>query len=97
MPYITGYVESDIDDEKAKQVGTALAKLHEIPVPDYLPDKHFYVEITYPKATVINKIDIELSADDLKKIDTLGEDEFISYVLGHDAMIIIRKEIGVIR
>ena len=34
---------------KAKQVGTALAKLHEIPVPDYLPDKHSYVEITYPK------------------------------------------------
>ena len=48
-PYITGYVESDIDDEKAKQVGTALAKLHEIPVPDYLPEKHYYVEITYPK------------------------------------------------
>jgi len=49
-PYITtGYVEADIDDEKAKQVGTALAKLHEIPVPDYLPEKHFYEEITYPK------------------------------------------------
>ena len=48
-PYITGYVEADIDDEKAKQVGTALAKLHEIPAPDYLPEKHFYVEITYPK------------------------------------------------
>ena len=48
-PFITGYVEADIDDEKAKQVGTALGKLHEIPVPDYLPDKHSYVEITYPK------------------------------------------------
>jgi homoserine kinase type II len=47
-PFITGYVEADIDDEKAKQVGTALGKLHEIPVPDYLPDKHSYVEITYP-------------------------------------------------
>lgn len=48
-PYITGHVETEIDDEKAKQVGTALAKLHGIPVPDYLPDKHTYVEITYPK------------------------------------------------
>lgn len=48
-PYITGYVEADIDDEKAKQVGTALAKLHEIPAPDYLPEKHFYEEITYPE------------------------------------------------
>ena len=48
-PYITGYIEAEIDDEKAKQVGTALAKLHEIPVPEYLPDKHSYVEITYPK------------------------------------------------
>ena len=48
-PFITGCVEADIDDEKAKQVGTALGKLHEIPVPDYLPDKHSYVEVTYPK------------------------------------------------
>ena len=48
-PYITGYVEAEIDDEKAKQVGLAMAKLHEIPVPNYLPDKHSYVEITYPK------------------------------------------------
>jgi homoserine kinase type II len=48
-PYITGHVESEIDGNKAKQVGRALAKLHEIPVPDYLPDKHSYVEITYPK------------------------------------------------
>ena len=29
-------------------MGKALGKLHEIPVPDYLPDKHSYVEITYP-------------------------------------------------
>jgi len=47
-PYIAGYVDAEIDDEKAKQVGRELAKLHEISVPDYLPDKHPYVEITYP-------------------------------------------------
>ena len=48
-PFITGCVEADIDDEKAKQVGTALGKLHEIPVPDYLSEKHPYMEKTYPK------------------------------------------------
>ena len=48
-PYITGSIEIDIDDKKAKQVGIALAKLHEIQVPDYLPGKHTYVEIFYPK------------------------------------------------
>ncbi|KAA3662374.1 MAG: homoserine kinase [Chloroflexi bacterium] len=47
-PYITGQVIMDLDEEKVFQVGTALAKLHEIPVPDYLPDKHMYVENTYP-------------------------------------------------
>lgn len=48
-PFITGNVKKEIDEEKAKQVGVALAKLHQIPVPDYLPDKHSYVDITYPK------------------------------------------------
>lgn len=47
--YITGCVDAEIDDEKAKQVGLALAKLHEVPVPGYLPDKHPYVETTYPR------------------------------------------------
>jgi homoserine kinase type II len=46
-PYITGYVEADIDDEKAKQVGTAIAKLHEIPAPDYLPENKTWVEQRY--------------------------------------------------
>ena len=48
-PYIPGYVKDEIDDEQVKQVGVALAKLHEIPVPDYLQDKHPYVGTTYPK------------------------------------------------
>jgi len=47
-PFLTGCVEAVINDEKAKQVGTALGKLHEIPVPDYLPDKHSHVDVTYP-------------------------------------------------
>jgi hypothetical protein len=44
-PYIAGHVEAEIDNEKAKQVGSAVAKLHEIPAPDFLPDEHSYVEI----------------------------------------------------
>lgn len=48
-PYITGQVEPALDDGKVKQVGAALAKLHEIPAPDYLPEKHPYAEKTYPK------------------------------------------------
>lgn len=47
-PYISGYVDADMDDEKTKQVGAAMAKLHELPPPDYLPDSHSYTEITYP-------------------------------------------------
>ena len=48
-PYITGQLEPALDGGKVKQVGTALAKLHKIPAPDYLPDKHTYAEKTYPK------------------------------------------------
>jgi homoserine kinase type II len=48
-PYITGRIEAELDDGNVKQLGTALARLHEIPVPDYLPEKHPYLEKTYPK------------------------------------------------
>jgi len=48
-PYVPGSVESEINSNMVKQVGAAIAKLHEIPAPDYLPDKHSYVEVTYPK------------------------------------------------
>ncbi|NHZ71945.1 MAG: phosphotransferase, partial [Aquificales bacterium] len=47
-PYITGQVIKDIDDDQLSQLGAALASLHEIPAPDYLPDKHMYVTETYP-------------------------------------------------
>lgn len=48
-PYISGEVETEIDEDKAKQVGLAMAKMHEISPPDYLLEKHSYVELTYPK------------------------------------------------
>jgi homoserine kinase type II len=47
--YIPGQVLEDLEEGQVNQVGTALAKLNEIPALDYLPDKHSYVEITYPK------------------------------------------------
>lgn len=49
--FITGHVIKDLDEGKASQVGAALARLHEIPAPDYLPDKLTYVVKTYPEVT----------------------------------------------
>ncbi|MBC8506218.1 MAG: homoserine kinase [Chloroflexi bacterium] len=48
-PYITGQVIKDPDANLLSQAGTAMARLHEIPIPDFLPDKHTYLTITYPK------------------------------------------------
>jgi len=56
--YITGHVEKNLDAGKLSQVGAALARLHEIPAPDYLPDKHSYVTKTYPEV-MEQDIDLE--------------------------------------
>ena len=48
-PYIHGQVVIDLDYGKVHQVGAALARLHEIPAPKYLPNQHTYVVTTYPK------------------------------------------------
>ena len=47
--YIPGKVLEDLNEGQVAQIGTALAKLHEIPAPNYLPDKHAYLEETYPQ------------------------------------------------
>ncbi len=47
-PYLTGQVIKDLDEHKVRQVGAALARLHEIPAPDYLPDRNAYLVETYP-------------------------------------------------
>jgi homoserine kinase type II len=57
-PFITGHVVKDLDEGKVSQVGAALARLHEIPAPDYLPDKHTYVVKTYPEV-MEQEIDLE--------------------------------------
>jgi len=53
-PYITGRVETENDAGQVKQVGTALARLHAIPAPDYLSDQHTYVEKIYPQVMALD-------------------------------------------
>jgi homoserine kinase type II len=48
-PYIRGQVLKDLNEGQVYQAGTALAELHEIPAPQYLPAQHVYVEKFYPK------------------------------------------------
>ncbi len=40
--YIPGQVCKDLDETMLSQVGTAMARLHQVPAPDFLPDKHPY-------------------------------------------------------
>jgi len=40
--YIPGQVMDVLDEDMIKQVGTAMAELHQIPYPDYLQDRHAY-------------------------------------------------------
>jgi len=48
-PFITGQVVDDIDEDQANQLGRALARLHEIPVLDDLPEQHGYMVKGYPQ------------------------------------------------
>ena len=52
-PYIAGQVVKKLNEDMLSQVGLAMAGLHEIPNPDYLPDQHAYGLETFP--FVINK------------------------------------------
>ncbi|MCH8275266.1 MAG: homoserine kinase [Armatimonadetes bacterium] len=40
--YIVGHVFKDLDKTMVSQVGVAMARLHQVPAPDFLPDKHPY-------------------------------------------------------
>jgi homoserine kinase type II len=46
-PFVSGNVVKDLERDKIKQVGTALGKLHDIPAPEYLPEKHPYLTRFY--------------------------------------------------
>ncbi len=40
--YIDGHVCESLDDVMLSQVGAKMARLHQVPAPDFLPDKHSY-------------------------------------------------------
>jgi len=51
--YIAGQVIIDLDENMVGQVGAAIARLHKIPNPDYLPDQLAYGLQTFP--TIMRK------------------------------------------
>lgn len=59
--YIDGRVTKDLDVKMVSQVGAALARLHEIPAPDYLPDEHSYGLQSFSQVTS-RGIDLEYEA-----------------------------------
>jgi homoserine kinase type II len=48
-PYIVGQVVENMDENMVSQVGAAMASLHEIPNPHYLPGQHAYGLETFPR------------------------------------------------
>ena len=48
-PYIAGQVIKNLDGKMISQIGVAMANLHEIPHPDYLPKHHPYGLETFPR------------------------------------------------
>jgi len=51
--YIPGQVVENLGENMLLQIGTAIAKLHKIPVPDFLPVQHAYGLETFPR--LLNK------------------------------------------
>ena len=49
-PFIAGQVVKDLDEDMIAQVGAAMARLHQLPIPDYLPDRHAYGIETFHQA-----------------------------------------------
>jgi len=47
-PFIVGEVVRNLDENMERQVGEAIAKLHQIPTPEYLPNRHSYGLETFP-------------------------------------------------
>lgn len=46
--YIPGRTLTKLNTEQIRQTGVFLAKLHQIPPPNYLPREHYYLKDTYP-------------------------------------------------
>lgn len=51
--YIAGQVYTDLDETMLRQVGAAMARLHQIPAPDFLPTNHSYGRQAF--ATIIGR------------------------------------------
>ncbi|MEN8241231.1 MAG: homoserine kinase [Chloroflexota bacterium] len=47
-PYVPGQVIEDLNGHHLQQIGEAVAQLHRIPAPDYLPVQHAYELETFP-------------------------------------------------
>ncbi len=47
-PHIAGQVCKDLDETMLAQIGAAMASLHQVPAPDFLPDKHAYGRQIFP-------------------------------------------------
>ncbi len=48
--YIEGEVHQELDTAMLRQVGAAMARLHHLPTPDFLPDEHAYGRQTFSNA-----------------------------------------------
>jgi homoserine kinase type II len=72
-PYIAGRVVTDLNEIMMGQVGEAMARLHKIPSPDYLPDQHAYGLETF--AAIIGK-DVDLGYENwlAKRYQTLTKE-----------------------
>ncbi|MFQ5631639.1 MAG: homoserine kinase [bacterium] len=47
--YIDGQVYEYLDEAMLRQAGEAMARLHQVPAPDFLPDKHAYSTHIFPR------------------------------------------------
>lgn len=48
--YIEGQVHQELSATMLRQVGAAMAQLHQLPTPDFLPDEHAYGRQTFASA-----------------------------------------------
>ena len=52
--YIAGQVYKDLNENMLSQIGTALARLHQLPAPGFLHDKHAYGLQAFPNVIGLN-------------------------------------------
>jgi len=70
--YIEGQVYENLNDAMLFQTGTEIAKLHQIPAPDYLPDKHAYGSQTFSNI-IVGNINAEYESWLAKQLDYIKQ------------------------